>query len=400
MAVILGVLAASPAPAGASSPTSSGRIPSDWQRGVNFVAWNRSGFSQIDRRGGALTGAYRNEGVEQVVLTPTNYASPGGTRNPSQINRRWSDSYGLKNESDASIRYAACAAERGAAGGYHGPGGMSVVVKPMIDPEGFSYFRGNIDPQGGNLQSFWAGYSRLLRHYARLAIEVHASTLVIGTELSALTSVTDGNGNLIRDGSGNAVPDPADTARWEALIAQIRNQRAPYYRCPGSSRNGGPGRRVHSFTGDGIKLAFAANWDAMDGVGFWDDLDYVGSDFYWDGVTIDQSFDSIRRVEDGIQSRTGAYKPFVYTEIGYDGATDPAGVGLGNPDANRANRFAQAFAFWTAKVASGEAPWFQGFWWWDRYADGGSGPGGASQKSDAWTPGPAAQAELCAWQCD
>ena len=49
--------------------------------------------------------------------------------------------------------------------------------------------------------------------------------------------------------------------------------------------------------------------------------------------------------------------------------------------------------------ASGEAPWFQGFWWWDHYADG-TGSGGASSKGDAWTPGPAAQAVLCAWQCE
>ncbi len=379
-------------------PHSHASPPTDWQRGMNLVAWNRTGYSEVDSPGvRTMSTMSRDGGIGTVVLTPTNYASPGDTRNPSTIDRRWTDGSVVKNESNASVRHAACAARVGVSGGYDGPGGLTVALKPQVDPKGFGFFRGEIDPHGANLDTFWAAYSKLIVHYARLAIESGASTLVVGTELSALTAVTDGRGTLVRNDAGEAVPEAADTARWQALIDRVRSARAPRWSCPGPDHRARPLPGTHRFSGDGIQAAYASNWASMSGVGFWDSVDRVGTDFYWNGQSLDQSFAKIAAVEGGIRARTGSYKPFVYTEIGYDGASDPAGVGLASADQNRAAQYRDAFEFWSAKVSGGEAPWFDGFWWWDRYADADPGwPGG---KRDAWTPGELAMQALCSWQC-
>ena len=49
------------------------------------------------------------------------------------------------------------------------------------------------------------------------------------------------------------------------------------------------------------------------------------------------------------------------------------------------------------RAAAGQAPWFRGFWWWDRYADAGGGT--LASTSDQWTPGRLAMQALCSWQC-
>ena len=395
------------------SPNSA---PANWERGMNTVTWWHDGYNKIDKpHYDALDAEYCQGGIKEVVLTPTNYAHSDtpGSRSPSSINLNWNDGYGVKNESDASVRYAACAAEKGRRGGYAGgPGGMSIALKPQIDPEGFAYYRGYIDPQGAHLRSFWRDYTHLMTHYARLAIQTRAKFLVVGTELTALTSRTDGNGNPIYDSSGQAIPQASDTARWGRLIAAIENQSSHRYTCPGTGGTSRPTDALYRFSHENIKVIFAANWDAVTGVGFWNDpnVDYVGVDWYWDGQSLAACYTAVDKVEDGLiaDPKVGTSKPFIYTEVGYNGFADLAGFHRSQPnpsdpaDDNRAAAFGAMLRYWKHAYSHHDAPWFRGFWWWDKYANGGDGSSSSYPvlyDSGGTTPGLTATKVLCLWQC-
>lgn len=351
-------------------------VPPEWQRGINLVTFLRDGYRQADNgRRNALTGLRSQQGVGTVVFTPTDYVT---STDPSEIVRSWSADGVAKNESDASVREAACAARVGQRKRrYGGPGRYEIALKPHIDMTDGS-FRGYIDPQGGNLASFWEQYRQLILEQARLAIEIHASTLVIGTELTALS-----------DG-------PDDEARWRALIAEIRGVSAPRYKCkrPGRER---PGGAPVTLADAGIRLTFAANWDAIDRVRFWDALDMIGTDYYENGTNMSSIYSTVARVEAGLQSSGAGMRPFLFTEIGYDGATDPAGFSQGSADANQKAMYSNSFQTWIDAYRSGMAPWFSGFWWWDRYSQGGGGS--TARVRDAFTPGPQTMATQCAFQC-
>jgi hypothetical protein len=86
------------------------------------------------------------------------------------------------------------------------------------------------------VEQWFAAYTELMLDYARLAEREGVELLCIGTELTTMTR-------------------PQHLASWRRLIAEIR--------------------RV--FTG---KLTYAANWGEEKNIEFWNDLDYIGVDFY------------------------------------------------------------------------------------------------------------------------
>lgn len=353
-----------------------GAVPPGWERGTNLVSFLKEGYRQADNGGeNAFTGLGPQQGVGTIVFTPTDYVN---STDPSSIIQNYSAYGSKKNESDASVREASCAARLGGVKRrYGGPGGYSVALKPHIDMTDGS-FRGYIDPRGGNLDSFWSQYRDLLLSQARLAIQIHATTLVVGTELTALSD------------------DPADEARWRQLISDIRGVTAQRYKCkrPGKER---PTKGQVSFADSGIRLTFAANWDAIDRIRFWDALDMIGADYYENGTDMGRIWSIVNGIENQLQASGAGMKPFIFTEIGYDGNSDPAGFNQGSADANQNAMYWNAFSGWIEAYNSGKAPWFSGFWWWDRYAQGGGGEWQSVR--DDFTPGPSTMGTQCSFQC-
>ncbi|HMB90020.1 MAG TPA: hypothetical protein VKP65_04180 [Rhodothermales bacterium] len=161
--------------------------------------------------------------------------------------------------------------------------GLSIILKPHIwvrmeGEEGLARHRIAFDTEEKWRQ--WEDhYHRFMMHYAHLAQEIDAPVLVIGTELA------------------NPVRTRPDFFRH--LIADIRN--------------------VY----DG-KLTYAANWwEDYEHVSFWDALDYIGVQAYFElskanNPTLDLLKTGWEAPEAALQQlskETG--KPVLFTEIGY-----------------------------------------------------------------------------------
>lgn len=114
--------------------------------------------------------------------------------------------------------------------------GISVMLKPQIWVW-HGAFTGNIDMETEeDWQLLERTYADFILLYAKLAEEMQIPLLCIGTELHTFVQKRP--------------------QFWEELITQIRKQ----------------------YTG---KLTYAENWDQINNVPFWQDLDYIGIDAYF-----------------------------------------------------------------------------------------------------------------------
>jgi hypothetical protein len=217
----------------------------------------------------------RDLGVTHVTLVPF-----GWQRAADDPQVRIDTSDGWYSESHRGIRSLARQADSL---------GMGVILKPHIWIGGYDEQQDRSDI-GFDAEAKWArweeSYRRFLLIYARLAEEIDADGLVVGTELSR----------------------PA-TTRSDFFRALADTVRTVY---------------------DG-NLTYAANWhDEYDKITFWDALDYVGVQAYFPLVdTPDPSLDTLRdrwrthrRTLSELHQRTG--KPILFTEIGYRSARTAA----------------------------------------------------------------------------
>ncbi|WP_158276838.1 glycoside hydrolase family 113 [Paraconexibacter algicola] len=289
-----------------------------WEQGMNLTAYVPDGFSGT-RAGDALR-ALRDTGTTHAVLVPVWYQENAFSADI--------DPSPLKSPDDAGLLQAARTARSL---------GLRVVVKPHVDrlDEGF---RGELTPV--DVDAWFASYTRMVLHYARLADRVRADTFVVGTELVTMARETD---------------------RFRTLIAAVR--------------------RVY----DG-ELTYAANWvQDAERIGFWDDLDSIGIDAYMP-LTADRdrtptTAELVRawrpweRRLAALRRRVGGDKPVRFTELGYAarrGAT---------AEPSREDRDApvdpgiQSIAYTAALRAFRRVPWFVGIWWWDWSLDGRHGDG-------------------------
>jgi hypothetical protein len=200
--------------------------------------------------------------------------------------------------------------------------GLRTGVKPHVD------LVNDADRAGITADERWfAAYRRMILHYATLAAEERADLFVVGTELAGT--------------SGQA-------GTWRELVAEVR-QRFP-----------GP-------------VTYAANFDEVMSVTWWDALDMVGVDAYWplsDRPTDDPG--ALRRAWRPIVDAVGALaarvqRPVLLTEAGYASqrgtVTAPWDWELSRvpDDAEQAAAYEALFSAWS------ERPWFQGvvLWMWD-----------------------------------
>jgi hypothetical protein len=238
--------------------------------------------------------------------------------------------------------------------------GMDVILKPHLWIGGYDEGMSRSEI-GFDRPAAWArwerSYRRFLTVYARLAQDVDADVLVLGTELSSVSTTR---------------PD-----YWRGLADTVRT--------------------VY----DG-ELTYAANWhDEYQEIDFWDALDYVGVQAYFPLTeTENPSLDTLRarwrthrRTLERLHKRTG--KPVMFTEIGYRSAPSAAATpwlwpeedGTVAPDSALQARCYEAFLSTMSGV-----PWFAGaiIWKWH--------PAHSSDRPTAFTPqGKPAEAVLRQW---
>lgn len=200
--------------------------------------------------------------------------------------------------------------------------GFHILLKPHVDVIDGSW-RGDVAPT--NLGAWQASYRSFLLSEARLAEELGIEIVAIGDEMKSRSS---------------------ETAFWSDLISDLRD----------------------TYTG---KLTYAANWDEFSAVQFWDQLDFIGIDFYYPltddlSATRAEMEAGLLPIRDALKTFSDAHGslPFLFTEIGYrsvDGTnTRPYDYGFNSAT----DREEQADAFAAALGTFENESWVEGMFWW------------------------------------
>jgi hypothetical protein len=220
--------------------------------------------------------------------------------------------------------------------------GMDVILKPHLWIGGYDegQNRSEINFETEGQWNHWENsYRQFLMHYARLAQEIDADVLVLGTELTSTATTRP--------------------AYWRALADTART----------------------AFDG---KLTYAANWHKeYQQIEFWDALDYVGIQAYFPlSKTSNPSLDTLqarwhahRQTLSELHRETG--KPVLFTEIGYRSAPNAAEAPWKwperdddvPPDSSLQARCYRAFLSTMRNV-----PWFKGAIIWKWHPDGDHHP--------------------------
>jgi hypothetical protein len=281
--------------------------PGTFQRGFVLTSWNADGYL-LPRTDGALQRMAGDGSTHAAIFTQwfmddasSSALAPDPARTPS----------------DAAIEHAAATAHAA---------GMAVTLKPQVGIRTGDWI-GNAQP--ADLAAFWSDYRAMLLHYADLAEQIGANTLVIGTEMRTLSS---------------------DEALWRPLIAELRTH----------------------FHG---ALTYAANFDEFERVPFWDALDYVGVDGYFALADPANPAPTVAELAGAwsargylaelaaVSRRTG--KKVLFTELGYRGAHTTAVHPSRWDIVDLADPQAQANAYEAFYEAVAREPWVAGVYWWE-----------------------------------
>jgi hypothetical protein len=276
-------------------------------------------------------------GVNLTAYTPNGYSGPEVAEDLNRIKElgstavvlvpTWymkrSDSNTIepdaaKTPTDASLEQAISAAREA---------GLEVILKPHVDVLD-NTFRGDIQP--ANRTAWFQSYNLFISIYADLAAGSDVGYFSVGTELKSLSGETDA---------------------WKSVIGNVRD------------RFGG-------------QLTYAANWDEVFQVQFWDALDMIGVDAYFplsqEGETpTPESLAAAWQPNiDGLKALSEQWeRPVLLTEIGYPsqaGATaHPWEVREGDPP----DQAAQAMAYQAAFDSFADQDWLRGILWWDWRTD-------------------------------
>ena len=230
--------------------------------------------------------------------------------------------------------------------------GMQVVLKPHVDVIDDSY-RGDIQPS--NRDAWFRSYGSFIDHYATFAGSHSADLFVVGTELKSMST---------------------ETEPWQTLIRTVRDR----------------------FMGP---VTYAANWDELDQVQFWSDLDAIGVDAYYplskQGVapTLESLTTAWRQIGERLEAKSKQWqRPVLLTEVGFPSQVDATATPYEVTD-QPADQNIQAMAYRAVFDALSGSDWLQGISWWSWRAD----PSGEEDNAVEYTPeGKKAQGELAAGQ--
>ncbi len=211
--------------------------------------------------------------------------------------------------------------------------GMGVLLIPHLWVETGGW-RGEIDPgseQGW--RDYQAAYRAFVLSWAELAAEAGADGFSIGVECKSW--------------SGRFDP------YWRGLIRDVR-------------------ARFSGF------LTYSANWDEVEGVTFWDQLDLIGVNAFYpladhEGASYAEYLEGAARARDGIHHVARVLEmPVLFVEIGYTTRKDAAVQPWLWPDDMTDVVFdehEQARALSALFETFLPEPWFTGFFLWRYYAD-------------------------------
>ena len=155
--------------------------------------------------------------------------------------------------------------------------GVRVLVFPILtlDKLGVGEWRGTVRPD--DVDAWWSDYERFILHYARLAADEGADALSVGSELGSTETWRD---------------------RWFHLVSRVEKV----------------------FTG---ALTYSANWDHYQHVSFWQRLDWIGVNAYFE-LTTDADATEAELIAGWTPHRDALLafaaehdRPLVLTEVGY-----------------------------------------------------------------------------------
>lgn len=158
---------------------------------------------------------------------------------------------------------------------------MSVLLRPIMDEQNLTKdgrWRGNIAPT--DVGAWFQNYTIFLLHYAVLAEEEKVELFSIGAELNSLERYT---------------------ANWTTLINDVR--------------------AVYSG-----KLIYSANWGVSQRVRFWNQIDFIGLDAFFnldapDGASVEELVATWQTWVIMLRAQATALgKPLLFTEIGVQSA--------------------------------------------------------------------------------
>jgi hypothetical protein len=276
-------------------------------------------------------------GANSVTLVPY-----GFTRAPAEPAVRWTGS----DETDDRVARTIREARRL---------GLATVLKPQLWSRGT--WTGDIAfTDEAAFRQWMASYRLFILHHARLAELERADILVIGTELGGLTG--------------------RQTA-WRELIRDVRKVWS------------GP-------------LTYAANWgEEVERVAFWNELDYIGVNFYYPlvsktGEAPQAGSPRLRELDKTLERLSKRHgRPVLFTEVGYaasaDAALEPWKELNGALDPEM-----QARCYEVVFRSFYRRPWLAGLSWW-KWPSHGRGSAGDPSFSPLGKP---AQAVLERWYTD
>jgi hypothetical protein len=213
--------------------------------------------------------------------------------------------------------------------------GLSVIVIPTLSDFTDGHWRGEVQMvDEATWDAFFDSYARFLLHYAGLAQEMRAVGLSVGTELRETV---------------------AREAEWRRLI----------------------GRAREAFNG---WITYAANWDDYALVPWWDAVDLIGVQAYFElgeplGMSRRARRASLVRAWQPIKEELAAFsartdRRVLFTEVGYKSHTGATVhpwqwevEGIADPQL-------QALAYEAAFETFWRERWFAGFYWWKWRARG------------------------------
>ena len=198
--------------------------------------------------------------------------------------------------------------------------GMNVTLKPHLNTRDGTY-RGEIKPR--DVARWFTEYRRLLRVYADMAERTGARELVVGTELEGV--------------SGHS-------RQWRSLIRDARK------------RFGG-------------RLTYAANYDEVFRIDFWDELDEIGVDAYFPlskhpEPTVAELVEAWQKPLARLERLHERWdRDVLLTEVGYPSAE--SAVSTPYESGGRQDLDLQKRAVEAALTAFAGRPWIAGTTWWE-----------------------------------
>lgn len=303
--LLLALLLLTAAPRTEAGPARRKALP--FQKGITLAheGYRRSGEGYGSQVASAQLARIKALGANSVTLVPY-----GFTRAPAETTVRWTGS----DETDERVAHTIREARRL---------GLATVLKPQLWSRGT--WTGDIAfTDEAAFRQWMASYRLFILHYARLAASEHADLLVVGTELGGLTG---------------------REAAWRELIRDVR--------------------RVWSGP-----LTYAANWgEEVESVAFWNDLDYIGVNFYYPlvskaGETPQAGSPRLRELDRTLERLSKRHrKPVLITEVGF-AASAAAPLEPWKEHNAALDPEMQARCYEVVFRALYRRPWLAGLSWW------------------------------------